>query len=154
MEVPVVDRAVFESLFGVRRRRAIQLMSFFGGFQAGRTFLVDRLDLIRQLEPVEAGAEFVMEHRRRQRLVEALEQVRRHRAAARVSISVERLTGNIANLPEGIGLQPGSLNISFDGAEDLLRKLYALAQAAANDFEAFSAEIHRDNRPAAERFGP
>ena len=26
MEVPVVDRAIFERLFGVRRRRAIQLL--------------------------------------------------------------------------------------------------------------------------------
>jgi hypothetical protein len=43
MEVPVVDRAVFERVFGVRRRRAIQLLHHFGGFQAGRTFLVDRL---------------------------------------------------------------------------------------------------------------
>ena len=30
MQVPVVDRAVFERLFGVRRRRAVQLMGFFG----------------------------------------------------------------------------------------------------------------------------
>jgi hypothetical protein len=41
IEVPVVDRAVFERVFGVRRRRAIQLLHHFGGFQAGRTFLVD-----------------------------------------------------------------------------------------------------------------
>ena len=30
MQVPVVDRAIFERLFGVRRRRAIQLLHFFG----------------------------------------------------------------------------------------------------------------------------
>jgi hypothetical protein len=149
MEVPVVDRAIFESLFGVRRRRAIQLMSFFGGFQAGRTFLVDRMALIRQLEPVEAGAEFVMEQRRRQRLIDSLEQVRRHRAAASVSIAVALPPRDIARLPEGICLQPGFLNITFDGAEDLLRKLYSIAQAAANDFEAFRAEVQKDSRPAA-----
>ena len=65
MDVPVIDRAVFERLFGVRRRRAIQLMHFFGGYQAGRTFLLDRLALLRQLEPLEASAEFALEQRRR-----------------------------------------------------------------------------------------
>ena len=73
MEVPVIDRAVFEKVFGVRRRRAIQLLHYFGGYQVGRTFLVDRLSLIGQLEPLRAGTEFVMEERRRQRLSEALD---------------------------------------------------------------------------------
>jgi hypothetical protein len=37
-DVPVVDRAVIERLFGLRRRRAIELLHRFGGYQAGRTF--------------------------------------------------------------------------------------------------------------------
>ena len=37
-DVPVVDRAVIEHLFGLRRRRAIQLPHRFGGYQAGRTY--------------------------------------------------------------------------------------------------------------------
>ena len=55
MKVPVVDRAIFERLFGVRRRRAIQLLHFFDGYQSGRTFLIDRLALIEQLAPLEAS---------------------------------------------------------------------------------------------------
>ena len=43
MEVPVIDRAVFERIFGVRRRRAIQLMHYFGGFQSSQAYLIDRL---------------------------------------------------------------------------------------------------------------
>ena len=36
MGVPVLDRAVFEKVFGVRPRRAIQLMHFLAGtWQAG-----------------------------------------------------------------------------------------------------------------------
>lgn len=138
MEVPVIDRAVFEKVFGVRRRRAIQLLHFFGGYQAGRTFLVDRLALIGQLEPIQTGAEFVMEERRRQRLSEALEKVRRHRAAASVRIPVEPgLDRRLSDLPEGIHLEPGSLHVDFCKAEDLLAKLFELSKAAANDFEAF-----------------
>jgi len=139
MEVPVIDRAVFERLFGVRRRRAIQLMHFFGGYQAGRTFLLDRVQLMGQIEPIQAGAEFVLEARRKQRLTEALETVRRHRAAARVVLPVEAaaLNGRLGDLPDGVQLEPGSLHVEFRKAEELLTKLFQLSKAAANDFEAF-----------------
>jgi hypothetical protein len=66
MDVPVIDRSVCEPLFGVRRRRANQLMRYFDGYQAGRAFLLDRLALIEKLVPLEASAEFALEERRRQ----------------------------------------------------------------------------------------
>src|SRR5437868_610147 len=138
MQVPVVDRAIFERLFGVRRRRAIQLLHFFNGYQSGRTFLIDRLSLIEQLVPLEASAEFAVEQRRRQRLVESLEKLRRSRAGARVIIPVEAVSQTGAGLPPGVQLEPGMLRVGFDDARDLLGKLYALAQAAAAAFEAFS----------------
>jgi len=136
MDVPVIDRAVFERLFGVRRRRAIQLMHFFGGYQAGRTFLLDRLALLRQLEPLEASAEFALEQRRRQRLVESLEDLRRSRAGARVSIPVKP-TPNPTQLPDCVYLNRGTLWVEFENVQDLLAKLYQLSQAAAADFEGF-----------------
>jgi hypothetical protein len=146
MNAPVIDRAVFERIFAVRRRRAIQLMHFFGGYQAGRTFLADRFVLMRQMETLHAGAEFVMERQRKQRLTEALEQVRRYRAAARVVLPVGTgaLDRRLGDLPEGIHLQPGSLRVEFQKAEDLLAKLFELSKAAANDFEAFRCAVEED----------
>jgi hypothetical protein len=38
LNTPVMDRACLQNLFGVGRRRAIQLMYKFGGYQTGRTF--------------------------------------------------------------------------------------------------------------------
>lgn len=139
MEVPVLDRAVFERIFGVRRRRAIQLMHYFDGYESGRALLVDRIALLRQLEPLEAGAEFVVEQRRRERLIDALEKCRRYRSAARVNIAVAPDIENrrLGDLPAGIELRPGSLRIDFAKAEDLLAKLFELSKAMANDFEAF-----------------
>src|SRR5664279_4150939 len=107
MKVPVVDRAIFERLFGVRRRRAIQLLHYFDGYQSGRTFLIDRLSLIEQLVPLEASAEFALELRRRQRLVESLEQLRRSRAGARVVIPAEPVQ-NGTRLPDGVLLICGT----------------------------------------------
>ena len=142
MKVPVVDRAVFERLFGVRRRRAIQLLHYFHGFQSGRTFLIDRISLLEQLAPLQDCAEFAVEQRRRQRLVESLDALRRARAGTRVMIPVVADTGGHGvRLPPGVHVEPGSLRICFDDIRDLLSKLYSVSQVAAADFERFRAAI-------------
>jgi len=145
LDVPVVDRILFERLFHVRRRRAIQLMHTLGGYQTGQALLIDRAVLRQQLEALEAGTEFAIEHGRRQRLLDSLEKVRRHRAAATVRIPVasEAAERSVASLPAGIFLKADGLRVEFRGAEDLLGKLYTLAQAAGNDFEAFKALVDR-----------
>jgi hypothetical protein len=143
LDVPVLDRPMFERLFHLRRRRALQLMNSLGGYQTGQALLIERVVLLRQLEALEAGAEFAIERGRQQRLQESLERIRRHRAAAAVRIPVPAgVAGrSVAGLPEGICLAPGSLHVNFTGAEDLLAKLYGLAQAAGNDFEDFKLRV-------------
>ena len=145
LEVPVVDRVLFEKLFHVRRRRALELMHVFGGYQTGQAFLIDRAELVRQLEALEAGTEFAMEQGRRRRLLDSLEKVRRHRLAAAVRIPVEEPIGErrITSLPSGVCLQAGSLRVDFGGAEDLLVKLFELARAMGDDFDAFKALVER-----------
>jgi hypothetical protein len=139
LDVPVVDRAVCERLFGLRRRRAIDLIRSFGGYQAGRTFLVDRPKLIAQLEQIRDGADFKTEWRRKERLAERLDAIRRLQTAARIAIAVEpeTLRRRLPDLPSGVSLAAGELHIQFQSPEELLAKLFALAQAIANDYEAF-----------------
>ena len=139
LDVPVVDRAVCERLFRLRRRRAIDLIRGFGGYQAGRTFLLDRPKLIAQLEQIRDSPDFKMEWRRKERLTERLDAIRRLQIGARVAIALqpETLGQRLPDLPDGVGLSPGALHIQFQSAEELLSKLFALAQAIANDYEAF-----------------
>jgi hypothetical protein len=139
LDVPVVDRALCERLFRLRRRRAIDLMRCFGGYQAGRTFLVDRQQLVAQLERIRDSDDFKMEWRRKERLSERLEAIRRLQAGAHVAIQAEpeTLRRRLPDLPPGIGLSRGALHIQFESPEELLSKLFALAQAIANDYEAF-----------------
>jgi hypothetical protein len=139
LDVPVVDRAVCECVFRLRRRRAIDLIRSFGGYQAGRTFLVDRPRLIAQLEQIRDSPDFKMELRRKDRLAERLEAMRRLQAGARVAIPVDSaaVRQRLPDLPAGIGLTPGELHIQFASSAELLSKLFALAQAIANDYEAF-----------------
>lgn len=49
---PVVDRASLETLLHVSRRDTIRLLHRFGGYQAGRTFLIGRPQLAHALEAV------------------------------------------------------------------------------------------------------
>jgi hypothetical protein len=140
-DVPVVDRAVIERLFGLRRRRAIELLHRLGGYQSGKTFLVDRHVLIGNLRRLSEGQEFDRESRRKERLDGAIDQLRRHQAAARVSIPVppDVYDRKLKDLSEGVALEPGHLHVIFSGAEELLGKLYELAQVASNDFDRFRA---------------
>ncbi len=139
LEAPVVDRATLEQVFGLSRRATINLMHRFGGYQAGKTFLVDRQPLIERLRSIVKGEDYDYEQKRKERLVEILAKLRRQRAGAQVSIPVEPdvFSRKLADLPEGVSLEPGELRITFTGAEDLLQKLFELGQAISNDFEQF-----------------
>lgn len=140
-DVPVVDRAIVERVFGLRRRRAIELLHRFGGYQAGRTFLIDRHLLIGHLRRLIEGEDFQRESRRKERLVGMIDQFRHGQAAVRVKIPAPRDARDrmMAGLSAGIALEPGHLHIEFSGTEDLLAKLYELSQAASNDFDRFRA---------------
>jgi hypothetical protein len=138
-DAPVVDRAGMERLFGLRRRRAIELMHGFGGYQAGRTFLIDRRQLIERLRSLAEGEDFLAESRRKERLAEKIDQLQRQHSGARVRIAVrpDALNCKMAQLGPGVELEAGHLHVRFTGAEDLLSKLFELSQAAANDFDRF-----------------
>jgi hypothetical protein len=138
-KVPVLDRAIVEMVFGLGRRQAIEFLHHFGGYQAGRTFLIDRQLLIQGLRRLMDGEEFHNEIRRKERLEQTIRQLHRSRAGTGVKIPVrpEMVEGRVASLSAGIALEPGHLHVEFSGTEDLLTKLYELSQAAANDFARF-----------------
>jgi len=140
MDCPVLDRASCERLFGVRRRRAIELMHFFGGYKAGNTVLLDRQNLIQQLEVLESGPLVEHERQRKARLTEQLDTLHRHRAAASVLIRVPPVPKD--SLPGGVGFSAGRMTLEFGSVQDLLAKLYALAQAAAADFDLFRTVVN------------
>ena len=137
--LPVIDRAAVQRLFGLERRQAIALLHRLGGFQAGRTFLISREQLIVQLDALAATGEYQQEAARRERVAAAIEGIERRRQteAARILVSREVFDSRIQNLEPGVRLGPGKLEIEFAGPEDLLRKLFGLAQAVAHDYAGF-----------------
>jgi hypothetical protein len=68
--------------------------------------------------------------------------------AIRIAVTPESLSRTMRRLPEGVHLEPGCLQVNFAGAEELLARLFDLAQAVSNDFEAFRAHVE-PGQPAA-----
>ncbi len=137
LSVPVVDRSVIESVFQVGRRRAIQLMHRFGGYQSGRTFLLDRASLLRSLAALESGEAFATELHRKEKLSAELDRIREFTRASRVSVPAAPgvYDTRLASLPSGVLFEPGRLTVEFGSPEELLERLFALSQALVNDLE-------------------
>src|ERR1017187_3669423 len=143
LELPIVDRAIFEKVFGVGRRRAIQLMHQFEGHQVGRTFIIERMVLLARLRARRSGENFGYEQKRRLRVVEELARMRKLAPGRKVRIAVqpEVRDHRFADLPTGIHLEPGELRVEFSGTEDLLRRLFELSQSILNDYRRFEEII-------------
>jgi hypothetical protein len=139
LDVPIVDRAGIERIFGLKRRRAIELLHQFGGYQAGRTFLLERTRLLEALQSLESREDYSVEKRRRERLGDVVEASREHLISTRVRIPVRAAAAraSLDRLAPGVLLLPGMLSIEFRHPVELLEKLYGLAQAISHDFEKF-----------------
>jgi hypothetical protein len=141
--VSVVDRAMIERIFGLKRRRAIELLHQFGGYQTGRTFLVKRKGLIQALEALESQDGYVVERRRRELLRDVVEASREHLLATQVRIPVRpaKSRPSLDRLAPGVHLAPGMLSIEFLQPIDLLEKLHGLAQAITHNFDKFEGLV-------------
>ncbi len=139
IEAPVVDRAGIEKPFGVRRRRAIAMMHTLGGYQAGRTFLVERSALLARLAALEGAEDYRIEKRRRERLHSFIQASRGHLRATRIAIPIEPAAAlaTMKQLGPGVRLTPGMSSVEFGQPVELLQKLYTLSQAIAQEFEKF-----------------
>ncbi len=143
LEADYLDRRAVERIFGVRERRARQLMAGLSSLQVGNAVAVSRAALIERLEMTSAGDRFQWEIGRRARVLHSLETLHKHAAARRVQIPApadarERL---FAGLSGEIALGPRDLHIRFANAEDLAAKLFELSQAMANDWSTFKTAL-------------
>ena len=103
-------------LLQVSRREAIRLMHRFGGYQAGRTFLIGRDDLSGQLAAIQRGDGYQWESRRRERLEDALKAKRR----VVIQVTDESRGRKLVYLPSGVKLERNRFEIRFESAETYL----------------------------------
>jgi len=137
---PFLDRPAIEHLFGLRRRQAIRILTACGGYQVGKTFLVGRETLLSYMEEIARSGSVERIRTRKLRVSAALNEVANHVAAQRTRIRTDPgvLRRRPADLPAAIELvAPGKIQITYEGATDLLARIAEIAAAAANDFPRF-----------------
>jgi hypothetical protein len=137
MTAPVVDRTTLETLLKIQRRTAIRLLHQLGGQQLGKTLLIPREQLIRELEaylPRDAAA--MPAH--------TASQIRRlHREAESFRFpdvrGSERRTAE--GLPAAVQLGLGRLTIEVADLRDLCAQLWVLLETCKDDWEGVEKKL-------------
>ena len=137
MTAPVVDRTTLETLLKIQRRTAIRLLHQLGGQQLGKTLLIPREQLIRELEaylPRDAAA--MPAH--------TASQIRRlHREAESFRFpdvrGSERRT--VDQLPAAVQLGLGRLTIEVADLRDLCAQLWVLLETCKDDWEGVEKKL-------------
>jgi hypothetical protein len=144
LELPFVDRGAIQTLFGIRRRQANYLMRALGGYQIGRSAVVDRQELLLRLDEMAANRGIAQaESRRKASVLETLDKLRRQAARPRRIVPPPPLPRAAASsLPAGIAIaSPGELAIRFSSPEELLGRILGLVQSASKDFAGFATSL-------------
>ena len=144
LERDLLTRRDVEKLFGVSRARAAQLMRTFGAELTGYARVLRRTDLLRQLRKYRQRAAFRNEEQRRTRVVAELRTARV--TGIRVAVPVESLEARLGELPAGVTVEAGRIEVRFSGAKEAVVRLYALAQALTNDYERFESLVGKGER--------
>jgi len=135
---PFLDRPGMERLFQVSRRQAIRLMGYCGGYQVGKTFLADRKEVVAFLQRIIKSGGTNLAVGRKRRVLEALDEVERSRVAQKTKIPADVFVRAQIKLSTAIErVAPGKLQITYQGAEDLLTRIVELTTSASSDFPNF-----------------
>ncbi len=128
-----VTRAGVEQLLGVSRRQAIYLLHRWGASTLAGNLVIRRDTLAGRLRAIRKGKIFVDEEQRLARLAGELRRAR----SAPLRFAAGPAAVKVADLPEGVTIEPGRIEVRFDTPRQGVERLYALAKALVNDFGAF-----------------
>jgi hypothetical protein len=132
-----LTRADLQTLLGVEKARAVQLMHVWGATRRGGRgdLLLEKGALLRRLKALRRGRQLVEEEQRVERLIGVLQAAR----ISRVRVKVDRATFGVklAGLPDGVSVERGRIVVEFRSAQEAVAKLFALVQALPNDWDRF-----------------
>ncbi len=138
---PVLGRRAIEVIFEVSRAEAWRLMRRIGCTLAGHATVVPRYQVQEWVRQVRLSRGYDTETNRVSRLDEKLKTLGKGKAGAKVVLRADPARRTMEDLPPGVTLSPGRLEIKFFGAVDLLGRLWDLSQAISRDFKRFDAML-------------
>lgn len=128
--IPFFRRRDIEALFGLKKRQAVNLMHRIGAIRVSRELAVEQRDLVRWLEQLLSDPSAVAEWQRHEKVIDRIVELKAETAARAIKIVLPE-GSPISEMPAGVSLQPGLLQITFDTPEQLLERLFLLARAIA-----------------------
>jgi hypothetical protein len=140
---PYVDRATIELLLGVGRRRAQQILAPCVTGRIGSNGLADREVFIERLLRLAQGDDGYYEIQRRRKFARLMDQLRQQRIEQPqllVEAPAQVVNQGLEGLPAGVEIEPGRITVDFEGPQQALEKLLALAMAVSNDFDRFERQ--------------
>jgi hypothetical protein len=142
-----VSRSNLQTLLDLSKRRTIQLMHAWGAERrGGRGELeLERGPLLRRMKALRRGRRFLDEQERTARVAANLQAARISRI--KVAVPVATLATRLGGLPPGVTVEPRRIVVEFARAEEAIQKLFALAQALGNDWDAFEEVVRHGQRP-------
>jgi hypothetical protein len=143
LEDSVVDRRAIEYVFRVSQTEAGRLLRRMGCVLAGHAKVVPRYQVQEWLRQVRRSGGYDTELHRVERLDEKLKALAKAKAGARVILRPDPAPRTMTDLPPGVTLSPGCLEVRFFGAQDLLGRLFGLAQAISQDFRRFEEMLDK-----------
>jgi hypothetical protein len=123
-------RRDIESLFGLKKRQAVNLMHRIGAVRVSRELAVEQRRLMRWLERMLVDPSVGAERNRYESVIGRIVELKAETAARSVEIVLPP-QGPSVELPAGVSLAPGLLAVSFDDGQQLLEKLFLLARVLA-----------------------
>ena len=141
---PWVDRHTLEFILKVGPRRAQQILAPCVTEQVGTSGLADRGLLIQHLRKLAEGGSVAYERQRRHRVGSVIDDLRKRWIdGSRVLVEAPPVVMAQKNegLPTGVTHQPGQITVRFSTAREALEKLLAIAMAAGNEYDRFTAII-------------
>jgi hypothetical protein len=141
-----LTRADLQTLLGVEKARAVQLMHAWGATRRGGRgdLVLEKGALLRRFKALRRGGRVEQEEQRVERLIGVLQEAR----ISRVRVKVDRAAvgARLDGLPAGVVLEtdrvPRRWIVEFVTAEEGVRKLFAIAQALQHDWDRFEALVN------------
>ena len=109
----LLTRRDIERLFGVGKVRAAALMKTFGAEFVGNQRTLPRTRLLQQLKRHRGRAAFRVEEERRARVAAELQKARL--TGVGFKVPVETMSAKLANLPDGVSLERGRIEVRSTG---------------------------------------
>jgi hypothetical protein len=145
-----VTRTELQTVLALSKRRTVQLMHEWAAERRGGRGDLElaRGPLLRRWKALCRGRRYVGEQARVARMGATLRAAR----VSRVKVTVPRdaLGTRLLGLPPGVVVEPRRIVVDFDDAKEAIAKLFALAQALGNDWDAFEEVVNRGQRPICE----